>query len=147
MFNGECKLSTIWLYSKDPDKAGEFYRDMLKMRQIEHGDTNSFDGGGLRLSIHPLPKGLDRVPNGECFLVFYVKSGIEEKYEQLKKRGVKFAEGIMEEPFGKTARLRDPDGHDIYLWQPPPRSSGKFKNVAGLVEHYEGVLSKLESSR
>ncbi len=89
MFNGECKLATIWLFSKDTKTAGEFYREVLKMKQTEHGETNSFDGGGLRLSIHP-------------------------------------------------------DGHDIYLWQPPSRSFTKFKNVSGIVQHYEKVLSKLE---
>ncbi len=67
MFNGECKLATIWLYSKDTEKAGAFYRDLLQMKQIEHGETNSFDGGGLRLSIHPMPKGWKRVPNGSVF--------------------------------------------------------------------------------
>ena len=144
MFGGECKLATIWLFSKDTNRAGEFYRDVLKMKQIEHGETNSFDGGGLRLSIHPLPKGLKRVPNGECFLVFYVKNGLEQKYEQLKKKGARFSEAIKDEPFGETARLKDPDGHDIYLWQPPPRSSKNFKNVSGIVQHYENILSKLE---
>src|SRR6266571_3492049 len=89
MFNGECKLATIWLFSKDTKTAGEYYREVLKMKQTEHGETNSFDGGGLRLSIHP-------------------------------------------------------DGHDIYLWQPPSRSFTKFKNVSGIVQHYEKVLSKLE---
>jgi predicted enzyme related to lactoylglutathione lyase len=144
MFGGECKLDTIWLYSKDTNKSREFYRDILQMRRIEHGETNSFDGGRLRLSVHPLPKGQEQVPNGECFLVFYVKDRLEEKYEQLRKRGVKFSEEIKDEPFGKTARLRDPDGHDIYLWQPPLRSSKNFKNVSGIVQHYEKVLSKLE---
>jgi predicted enzyme related to lactoylglutathione lyase len=144
MFNGECKLATIWLYSKDTGKAAYFYRDILHMKQIEHGETNSFDGGGLRISIHPLPKGQERVPNGECFLVFYVKDGLEEKYEQLKKRGAQFSEAITDEPIGKTLRLRDPDGHDIYLWQPPPRASKKFNNVSEIVQHYENILSKLE---
>lgn len=144
MFDGECKLATIWLFSKDTDKAARFYRDVLQMRQIEHGETKSFDGGGLRLSIHPLRRGQKRVPNGECFLVFYVKDGLEEKYAQLKKRGAKFSEEIKDEPIGKTVRLSDPDGHDIYLWQPPPRYSKRFMNVSGIVEHYENILSKLE---
>ncbi len=76
--------------------------------------------------------------------MFYVKDGLQEKYEDLKKRGVSFTEEIKEEPFGRTARFRDPDGHDIYLWQPPSRSSKNFKHVSGLVEHYENILSKLE---
>ena len=144
MFNGESKLATIWLYSKDPKKAGEFYGNVLQMRRIEHGETNSFDGGGLRLSIHPLPKDWKMVPTGECFLVFYVKEGLEDKCELLKKRGVRFTEDIKDEPFGRTARFRDPDGHDFYLWQPPSRSSKNFKHVSGLVEHYENILSRLE---
>ena len=144
MFGGECKLAAIWLFSKDTNNAREFYRDVLQMKQIEHGETNSFDAGGLRVSIHPLPKGQDTVPTGECFLVFYVRDRLEEKCEQLKRRGARFSEEIKDEPFGKTARLRDPDGHDIYLWQPPPRSSKNFKNVSGIVQHDEKVLSKLE---
>ncbi len=144
MFSGECKLATIWLYSKDTQKAAAFYRDILQMKQIEHGDTDSFDGGGLRLSIHPLAESRKRVPNGECFLVFYVKEGIEKKYEYLKKRGVSFIGGIENEPYGATAQFKDPDGHVIFLWQPPPKNSENFKNVSGLVHHYENILSKLE---
>ena len=89
MLNAESKLATIWLYSRDPRKTGEFYRDVLGMRQIFHHGVYSFDGGGVRLSIHQIQKG-KKVPTGECFLVFYVKEGIEEKYRKLKRRGVKF---------------------------------------------------------
>ncbi len=144
MFNGECKLATIWLYSRDPAKAGLFYRDVLEMKQIEHGDTNSFDGGGLRLSIHPVRDSVEKVPNGECFLVFYVKEGIEEKYEKLKRRGVGFIGGIENDAYGKTAQFKDPDGHDIFLWEPPSGKSENFKTVKGLVDHYERILSRLE---
>ncbi|HVH16629.1 MAG TPA: VOC family protein [Candidatus Angelobacter sp.] len=144
MFNGECKLASIWLFSKDTKKAAGFYRDVLQMRQIEHGETNSFDGGGLRLSIHPLTKKQELVPTGECFLVFYVKDRLEEKYEELQKRGVKFVEGIKEEPFGRTVRFRDPDAHDIYLWEPPSKSSKNYRNVSAIVQHYENILGRLE---
>ncbi len=144
MFNGECKLATIWLYSNDTEKAAAFYRDILQMKQIEHGETNSFDGGGLRLSIHPLPESRKDLPDGECFLVFYVKKGIEKKHEELKKRGVRFIGGIEDNPYGKTAGFKDPDGHEIYLWQPPPKQSKNYKSVSGIVHHYEKILSKLE---
>jgi len=144
MFNGECKLAAIWLYSKDTSKAAGFYRDVLKMKQIEHGETNSFDGGGLRLSIHPARKSVKKVPNGECFLVFYVRKGLEKKYEELKKRGVSFVGGIENEPYGKTVQFKDPDGHDIFLWEPPSKESENFRNVAGIVNHYERILSRLE---
>jgi predicted enzyme related to lactoylglutathione lyase len=143
LFNGDCKIAAIWLYSKDPERAGQFYRDVLQMRQIEHGRVNSFDGGGLRLSIHPAPDSASTVPTGESFLAFYVKNGIEQRFEELKRRGVNFVGGIEDDPFGKTAHFKDPDGHEIFLWQPPPRNSANFKRVSGIVEHYESVDSRL----
>ena len=143
MFNGECKLAAVWLYSKDPDRAGEFYRNVLEMKQIEHGETNSFDGGGIRLSIHPAPESMKEIPNGESFLVFYVTDGIEEKYEKLVKKGVSFSGGVTDQPYGKIAEFQDPDGHSLFLWQPPPRDSKKFPHVSGLVEHYERVSARL----
>ena len=144
MFNGECKLATIWLYSKDPEKTGQFYRDVLEMKQIEHGVTHSFDGGGLRLSLHPLPEEARQSPTGECFLVFYLREGIEEKRDALAKKGVRVSE-IDHQPYGETVDFKDPDGHSLFLWQPPTRDSKDFKHAKGLVEHYEGILSKFEA--
>jgi predicted enzyme related to lactoylglutathione lyase len=147
VFSGDCKLATVWVYSKDPKRAGEFYRNVLQMKQIEHGEINSFDGGGVRLSIHPAPKSMKEIPNGESFLVFYVKEGIDAKYEELKKRGVNFAGGISNETIGRTAHFKDPDGHEIFLWQPPSRESREFRHVSEIVNHFEGIIAKLESAR
>jgi glyoxalase/bleomycin resistance protein/dioxygenase superfamily protein len=72
------------------------------------------------------------------------RTDLRRSTSKLKKRGVSLTEGIKDEPFGRTVRLRDPDGHDICLWQPPSRSSTKFRNVSGIVQHYEKVLSRLE---
>jgi len=60
----------------------------LQTKQVKHDDTDSFDGGGLRQSIHPVPESTRSVPNGECFIVFYVKKGFEKKHE--RKRDVRF---------------------------------------------------------
>lgn len=144
MFNGECNLAAIWLYSRDPGKTAEFYENVLGMKRVTHSGVYSFNGGGMRLSIHEAPEGR-KVPNDECFLVFYVREGIEERYQELKKRGVRFESEIDEEPYGKTAGFRDPDGHQLFLWQPPSRDSENFNNVFGMVEHYENILSRLDS--
>jgi predicted enzyme related to lactoylglutathione lyase len=143
MFNGDCKLAALWLYSKDPEKAAKFCRDALGMKQVKHQGTNSFDGGGLRLSIHPLAKGMNKAPNGECFLVFFVREGIERKMQELKDKGVDIV-SVDDEPYGQTVQTKDPDGHDLFLWQPPSKKSKKYENVATVVEHYERIFSKLE---
>jgi hypothetical protein len=40
---------------------------------------------------------------------------------------------------GKTLWFTDPDGHVIYLWQPPRRESKNYDEVRSLVEHYESI--------
>jgi predicted enzyme related to lactoylglutathione lyase len=146
MFNGESKIAAMWLYSRNPEKAGEFYRTALQMKQIEHGDTFSFDGGGVRLSIHPLPKGAKETPGSECFIVFFVAEGIEERVMDLNSRGVKVGE-IEKFTYGKIAEFKDPDGHYLYLWQPPPKDSSYYADVSQIVEHYETISSKLGSKK
>jgi hypothetical protein len=54
--------------------------------------------GDCDCSIHPIRKSVEKVPKGKCFLVFYVRQGLEKKYGELKKRGVSFVGGIENEP-------------------------------------------------
>lgn len=77
-------------------------------------------------------------------MVFYVREGIEERCEELKKRRVRFLGRIDDDPFGRTVHSKDTDGHELFLWRPPSRGSENFKHVPGIVNHCEGVLPKLE---
>lgn len=87
-------------------------------------------------------------PVTQQYLVFHVESSIEAVYNDLVKRGVKMkSKGIAEDTMGKTAWFNDPDGHTIYLWQPPRRDSKNFKSVETLVKHYESVSRALADLR
>ncbi|MCH7761425.1 bleomycin resistance protein [candidate division TA06 bacterium] len=37
--------------------------------------------------------------------------------KDLKKKGVKFKDGISNNPFGKFATLLDPEGNRLILWE------------------------------
>lgn len=142
MLLGKYALATVWLYCRDLKESIAFYRDRLGLRLFdEHGGTAHFDAGGIRLSLH-LPEGEHGPPRGS-FLVFLIPNGIEAVHSELIRRGVRFEGPLAEAPFGQVASFRDPDGHLLYIWQPPKPDDSRFPMVAPLVEHYQSVSARL----
>ncbi len=145
MLLGKHLLSTVWLYSKDVAATKRFYVDVLGLPTFdEHGGTAHFDGGGVRLSLHPLEESRK---GADGFLVFLVEEGIETVCQELAGRGVVFTQELHEAEFGKVASFRDPDGHSLHVWQPPPPDDPRYPTVASLVRHYESVSRRLSAER
>ena len=153
---GQLPLAAVWFYCKDVDQTTRFYKDLVGLKQIEGDsrDTGShFDLGTIRLTLLPHVNGTHDKNNGgqkpaSQDLVFVVENSIEAVYRDLVKRGVKMkSKKIMEDENGKTTSFSDPDGHAIYLWQPPEKDSKNFKQVETLVKHYESVSRALADLR
>jgi catechol 2,3-dioxygenase-like lactoylglutathione lyase family enzyme len=149
---GQLPLAAVWLYCKDVKQTGRFYKDIMGLKPIEDENGNSgfhFDLRTIRLSLLPhngngiQEKGAAAAtpkPASSQELVFVVENSIEAVFRDLVKRGVKMkSKKISEDGNGKTVSFTDPDGHVIYLWQPPEKDSRNFKAVEHLVKHYESV--------
>jgi predicted enzyme related to lactoylglutathione lyase len=158
---GQLPLAAVWLYCKDVNQTRKFYKDVVGLKPISGDDSENgshFDLGTIRLTL--LQKSGDdggvagaknsTVSSGEKqqHLVFLVESSIEAVCQDLAKRGVKMkSKKVAEDSMGKTASFTDPDGHVIYLWQPPQKDSKNFKHVETLVKHYESVSRALADLR
>ncbi len=138
------------------DESKRFYRDVVGLKLIDQNDGENpsihFDLGNIRLSLLPRAevKGekTESKPILSDHLLFHVESSIEAVQADLIKRGAKMrTKKIVEDSFGKTVSFCDPDGHLIYLWQPPKRDSKNFKDVETLVRHYESVSRALADLR
>lgn len=146
MLLGKHAMATIWLYCRDAERSKAFYRDVLGLPLFdEHGGTAHFDGGGIRLSLHPARE--EELPPQGSFLVFEIPKGIDRVYEELARRGVKFKDPLEEAEFGQVAGFLDPDGHQVFIWQPPGPDDPRYPMVAPLVRHYESVVSRLSTER
>ena len=153
---GQLPLAAIWLYCKNINESKRFYKDVVGLKLISEEDgenpTLHFDLGNIRLSILPKAevkgeKADAKVAPSDHF-VFLVESAIEVVQADLVKRGAKMrTKKIIEDSFGKTSWFSDPDGHLIYLWQPPKRESKNFKGVEDVVKHYESVSRALADLR
>jgi catechol 2,3-dioxygenase-like lactoylglutathione lyase family enzyme len=148
---GQLPLAAVWFYCKDVKQTERFYKDIVGLKPIEDEAGESgphFDLGTIRLTLlprefdgsHQKNNGGEKQPADAQHLVFLVESSIEAVYRDLVKRGVKMkSKKVVEDETGKTVSFNDPDGHVIYLWQPPQKDSKNFKQVESLVKHYESV--------
>lgn len=98
----------------------------------EHGGTVHFDLGGFRLSLHP---GKPGQPKAGAFLEFLVERGIDELYEALRARGVRFETEIQEEVYSQAASFRDPDGNGLFIWPPPAPDDPCYPAIGPLLRH------------
>jgi glyoxylase I family protein len=152
----QLPLAAVWLYCKNMNESKRFYQDVVGLKLIDENDGEHpsvhFDLGNIRLSLLPKANMKDRKNDPKLatsdHLLFLVESSIEAVQADLVKRGAKMrSKKIIEDSFGKTSSFNDPDGHLIYIWQPPKRESKNFRDVEALVRHYESVSRALADLR
>src|SRR3989338_6601450 len=112
------RLSYVWLFVKDRSRSFVFYRDLLGFQVLqEFPDGALFDVNGIRLGIHQEEAdGFYQAKPGGIVLTLQTER-LHETFQELEKRGVVFSRGIVQEPYGKIARLQDPDGYPIELFE------------------------------
>jgi catechol 2,3-dioxygenase-like lactoylglutathione lyase family enzyme len=92
-----------------------FYRDTLGLPlKLESPDWTEFNLSGAALALHSEGEQKQAKPGGITFGFFV--DHIEEVYEALKAKGVRFVKPPAAEEFGaKLAVFLDPDGYPISL--------------------------------
>ena len=137
----DALLGAVWLYSADVPRAIAFYRDVVGLPVVdEEYGVGHFDAGNVRLSIHPARPGQ---PVGSGGFYVFIVDDIEVEVQRLSARGVEFRAAITREPFGRVAEFRDPDGHELSLWQMPREGEPEFAHVEPLARHYARLRTAL----
>jgi predicted enzyme related to lactoylglutathione lyase len=111
-------FSAILIYSKDVERLGSFYRDVigLPMEEEKHGPEPMHFGcelGDLHFAIHPKP---DSITPGPVVIAFEVFD-IEEHMREMIKHNVNIVSQITDHGFAKIAAIHDPDGNRIEFSQ------------------------------
>ena len=77
-------------------------------------------GASCRALAQYRPHGRGHLPLGrapQCRVVFFSTDDIQSTYEELKGRGVEFAQEPTEQPYGIDAGFRDPSGNSARMMQ------------------------------
>jgi catechol 2,3-dioxygenase-like lactoylglutathione lyase family enzyme len=146
---GQLPIAAIRLSCKNIEESKRFYGEVLGLREIEHESDNGgvhYDVGNIRLTLAEAKGEAKTAPSSQ--LIFLVENAIDVVCADLTKRGVKFrSKKIVSDSAGKAAWFSDPDGNVIYLWQPPKRDTKDFREVEGIVRHYESISRALADLR
>ena len=112
-------VSVIWFPVTDMDRAVKFYGETLGLDEVRNeGEWAELETGGLKVGLNARD---EETPDGDGggVLAFQPEGGIDDAVSELEGKGVEFAGGISEHPWGRIAAFTDPDGNALQLYEPP----------------------------
>lgn len=110
--------SVVWLAVSDLGRSVSFYRDGLGLQELRcESEWAELDAGGVRIGLNARerPGG-----GGGAVIAFEPKGGIDGAIAELREANVEVAGEASEHPWGRVATVKDPDGNDLQLYEPPP---------------------------
>lgn len=112
-------IGGLFFRAKDPDALGRWYRDHLGVVLEESAPWHQEAGPTL---IVPFPDDTDYFPTGKQWMLNLRVSELDELLSKLRSAGI----AVQTDPTwdtpetGRFARIHDPEGNPIELWEPPP---------------------------
>jgi len=111
------RVNVVYLYVREMERSVAFYRDLLgiPLRGDEHWQEATL--GGTRFALHEAHEGTGALSAGTVHVSLEV-ADVDAAAEQLRAAGVETRETMRDE-WGAALQIRDPDGYELYLFQPP----------------------------
>jgi catechol 2,3-dioxygenase-like lactoylglutathione lyase family enzyme len=120
----KVRLETLHLGVEDLSESATFYGEILGLILLEQDvKTATFGSANINLVLHDWRRLTAHPPNRSAHsLIVFHTARIEETYQALLDRGLKFHKQISHSDIGATIRFADPTGHWFCLYQPSPES-------------------------
>jgi len=111
------RVNVVYLYVSDMGRSLAFYRDLLgiPMEGDEHWQEATL--GETRFALHHAHEGIGELSAGTIHVNLEV-ADVDDAAARLRAAGAELEETMRDE-WGAALRVRDPDGYDLYLFQPP----------------------------
>lgn len=110
-------IGGFFFRAKDPEKLGAWYAEHLGVGTGPHGVWETAAGPSV---FAPFPRTSDYFPAKQAFMLNFRVDDLDVLCERLRASGI----DVMTDPawdmpgVGRFARIHDPEGNPIELWQP-----------------------------
>jgi predicted enzyme related to lactoylglutathione lyase len=111
------RLNVVYLYVSEMERSLGFYRDLLGIPLEGDAGWQEASLGGTRFALHLAHEGTGVLSSGSVHVNLEV-ADLDAATERLRAAGVEVEE-TMRDDWGAAARIIDPDGYELYLFQPP----------------------------
>jgi catechol 2,3-dioxygenase-like lactoylglutathione lyase family enzyme len=107
--------SMVTIIVADMERSIDFYTKQLGLPlKTRYGNEFAIvEAPGVAIALHPTPEN-GRAKEGILSIGLGVDS-VESSIDQLTRRGITFAAGIVADPPMRFAFFKDPDGVELYL--------------------------------
>jgi lactoylglutathione lyase len=110
-------VNVVYLYVSDMERSLRFYRDLLGIPLAGDGEWQEAILGGTRFALQRAHEGIDPLSSGTIHVNLEVVD-IDSAAERVRGAGFGARE-TMREDWGAAVQVVDPDGYELYLYQPP----------------------------
>ena len=110
-------VSVVFLYVTDMQRSLPFYRDLLGIPLEGDDDWQEATLGGTRFALHKTREGIGELSSGTIHVSLEVADA-DAAAERVRGAGVAVKETMRDE-WGTAVQVVDPDGYEVYLYQPP----------------------------
>ncbi len=146
----ELKNCSPALFVNDIEISRNFYTGILGLTvELDFGKNVIFKNGFAIWEIrkdHIIPStlGLEKISDGRYirFELYFETDNLDEIFDNLKTKGVKFLHEVHEEPWGQhTIRFFDPDNHLIEIGESMKRFISRFHDQGLTPDQISGRTS------
>ena len=124
---GVLGVGGLFFRARDPDTLANWYRQHLNVGPgcVAPGagaaDDNSWMTTGGPVVFAPFPNDTDYLPVEKAFMLNLRVSDLARLIDQLRNSGIDIVtkDEWNDPSIGHFARLHDPEGNAIELWEPP----------------------------
>jgi glyoxylase I family protein len=112
-------IGGLFFRSKDPEALGKWYRDNLGVNLVPDGnETTPWKQEAGPTAFTPFPEDSDYFGKDRVWMINFRVRNLGAMVDQLTKAGIEVKADPEAYPYGKFARLVDPEGNPIELWEP-----------------------------
>jgi predicted enzyme related to lactoylglutathione lyase len=124
---GVLGIGGLFFRAKDPEALGSWYRDHLNVGAgcvadgAGEADEMCWMAGGGPVVFAPFPSASDYFPTDKAFMLNLRVADLDGLIGRLGGAGiaVETRDEWNDPNIGRFARLHDPEGNPIELWEPP----------------------------